>query len=219
MEPTIDANDAIAWPFGWGQWLVNANAQANAVTIIEPDALMRVVPRDASARFDPSQSQPLTGAWDWFALVEDAQSDGGANSGSNSGVGSVVIDLAAFSQAILVDPALVQRPGDANRDGLVTFADFSILQNHFSMPGSFEDGDFNGDGNVTFADFAILQNELSATPSLTPEWAAEWDHAPINGWRLTDVVVVPAPAARAVLTLPLLAMWLVVRRRKAKFLR
>jgi hypothetical protein len=57
-------------------------------------------------------------------------------------------------------------PGDANGDGLVTFADYQILQNNFGGSGkTFVQGDFNGDGNVTFADYQILQNNFGANLS------------------------------------------------------
>jgi hypothetical protein len=69
--------------------------------------------------------------------------------------------------------------GDANMDGGVTFADFSLLQNNFGQSGKlWEDGDFNYDGTVNFADFSLLQNNFgqsqspnSLVASLTPEQA------------------------------------------------
>ncbi len=49
-------------------------------------------------------------------------------------------------------------PGDANRDGEVTFADFLILSSNFGkqVDAVWADGDFDGDGMVSFADFLIL---------------------------------------------------------------
>ena len=45
-------------------------------------------------------------------------------------------------------------PGDANGDGIVSFEDFSALQNHYGQSGrTWAEGDFNGDGMVTFEDF------------------------------------------------------------------
>ena len=76
---------------------------------------------------------------------------------------------------VKVDAVNLQpKPGDANGDGRVTFVDFSILQNHFNMAGTFSDGDFNGDGMVTFADFSILQNNFEQSggpPSLVANLA------------------------------------------------
>lgn len=222
VEPTIDADQPIAWPFNWGQWLVNANTQAGQVIVTDPVSLMLVVPRDASARFEPTLSQPLIGSWDWFELDQEELTENESAATADATLGGIAsgvasIDLAGFSQVILVNPAVVQRPGDANRDGHVTFADFSILQNNFNMTGSFEDGDFNGDGVVSFADFAILQNELglTLTPGFTPGQTLaptlDVDHPPQH----TTTLIVPAPGTRAVLTLPLLGLWLVVRRRKS----
>jgi len=51
---------------------------------------------------------------------------------------------------------LVQRiPGDANGDGQVTGADFSIWKSQNGQVGAGWSGDFNGDGQVTGADFSI----------------------------------------------------------------
>ena len=53
--------------------------------------------------------------------------------------------------------------GDANMDGIVSIADFAILQNNFGQPGGFQDGDFNLDGFVTFEDFVLLENNFGVT--------------------------------------------------------
>ena len=64
------------------------------------------------------------------------------------------------------------RPGDANRDFSVSFADFSALQaNYNQAPGTkgWDQGDFNNDGNVSFADFSALQanyNQTSPAPTV-----------------------------------------------------
>ncbi len=62
-------------------------------------------------------------------------------------------------------------PGDANLDGTVSFADFSILQTKFGQAGTWLDGDFNDTGDVTFADFAIQQANFGMTvaPAAVPE--------------------------------------------------
>lgn len=63
-------------------------------------------------------------------------------------------------------PTMGPLPGDANRDGRVTFADFSILQNHYgqSVTGdTWALGDFNNDSRVTFEDFSLLQNHYGQT--------------------------------------------------------
>ena len=64
------------------------------------------------------------------------------------------------------------QPGDANMDGEVNFADFTILANNFGRDADvvFADGDFDEDGDVDFSDFLILadnfgrRQEAAATP-------------------------------------------------------
>jgi YD repeat-containing protein len=49
-----------------------------------------------------------------------------------------------------------QLPGDANSDGTVSDADYTIWADHYGMVGaSFAQGDFNGTGTVTEADYTI----------------------------------------------------------------
>jgi hypothetical protein len=67
-------------------------------------------------------------------------------------------------------------PGDANHDGTVNFADFTILSNNYGGPGGTTSvGDFNFDGVVNFADYTILSNNYgkTATPSGTAAIAAK----------------------------------------------
>jgi subtilase family serine protease len=53
----------------------------------------------------------------------------------------------------------VQKPGDANNDGSINLADFSILNNNWGLSNrTLAQGDFNGDGLVNLADFSILNN-------------------------------------------------------------
>ena len=52
-------------------------------------------------------------------------------------------------------------PGDANQDGIVSFADFLILSGNFGKTSQgFQDGDFDGTGTVDFADFLILSKNF-----------------------------------------------------------
>ncbi len=57
-------------------------------------------------------------------------------------------DLYTFSSVI---------PGDANRDGKVTFSDYIDLELGFGTSGGWSAGDFNGDGIVNFKDYIILE--------------------------------------------------------------
>lgn len=56
-------------------------------------------------------------------------------------------------------------PGDANKDGSVTFVDFITLANNFGTPGSWADGDFSGDGVVDFGDFRQLAENFGESVS------------------------------------------------------
>jgi len=64
-------------------------------------------------------------------------------------------------------------PGDANLDGSVGLADFTILKNNFGISdASWEDGNFTeelGDTNVDLADFNILKTNFGATQATVPE--------------------------------------------------
>ena len=54
-----------------------------------------------------------------------------------------------------------RKPGDANEDGKVDFADFLILSGNFGQTGvTWEDGDFDEDGTVNFADFLLLSKNF-----------------------------------------------------------
>jgi hypothetical protein len=59
-------------------------------------------------------------------------------------------------------------PGDADRDGIVQFADFQILEQHLGAAGGFEQGDFDGSGFVDTDDFRVFNhyfNQKLASPS------------------------------------------------------
>ena len=53
--------------------------------------------------------------------------------------------------------------GDANHDRTVDNADFTILFNHFTQPGTFADGDFDYSGTVDNGDFTMLFNNFTKT--------------------------------------------------------
>ncbi len=55
-------------------------------------------------------------------------------------------------------------PGDATDDGIVDFADFVVLSNHFSANSAVSPfADFTGDGVIDFADFIVLSNHFGAS--------------------------------------------------------
>jgi hypothetical protein len=56
---------------------------------------------------------------------------------------------------------------DADLNGLVDFADFLTLRDHYGQVGQrFTEGDFDGDDDVDAADFAILQSSLGYRSSV-----------------------------------------------------
>ncbi len=57
----------------------------------------------------------------------------------------------------LVSPAT---PGDANRDGRVSFSDYVLLETNFGKSGSWAQGDFDGDGVITFKDYIVLERNF-----------------------------------------------------------
>jgi glycosyl hydrolase family 16 len=61
-------------------------------------------------------------------------------------------------------------PGDANLDGAVTDADYTIWADHYGAPGaSWRQGDFNDDGQVTDADYTIWADHYGETILPVPE--------------------------------------------------
>ena len=75
--------------------------------------------------------------------------------------------LIAFSAGavclFMTDTATAALPGDINRDGRVSFADYQILQQNYNQPGGPDQGDQNGDGRVSFVDFQLLQQNYNRT--------------------------------------------------------
>jgi predicted esterase len=66
-------------------------------------------------------------------------------------------------------------PGDANRDGAVSDADYTLWADHYGQAGAtWEMGDFDGSGIVTDADYTIWADHYgqSSSQALVPEPAA-----------------------------------------------
>jgi hypothetical protein len=112
--------------------------------------------------------------------------------------------------------------GDANLDGTVNFADFSILAGNFSKTGADWDmGDFNYDGTVNFSDFSVLAGNFGKVSVLTPAQLADMESfAGQFGNELVanpdgvgfQVVAVPEPASVALLTM--IGLGVLARRRR-----
>jgi parallel beta-helix repeat protein len=73
-------------------------------------------------------------------------------------------DAGAFEYRLL--------PADANDDGRVDTADFKIVLDNYNKPGDFRHGDFNHDGLVSFADYQILERAFLTTLPPDPAAAA-----------------------------------------------
>jgi hypothetical protein len=69
---------------------------------------------------------------------------------------------------------VVPLPGDADRNGVVNFADLlTVARNYNGAPRTWETGDFNGDGVVNFVDLLILaRNYNQSLPAATPALSA-----------------------------------------------
>jgi GDSL-like lipase/acylhydrolase family protein len=63
----------------------------------------------------------------------------------------------------------VPLPGDANRDGLVSDADYSLWVDFYGMSTTWATGDFNADGLSTDADYTIWADNYGATAGSAPE--------------------------------------------------
>jgi hypothetical protein len=94
-------------------------------------------------------------------------------------------------------------PGDANGDYVVSFADFTILSNHFgtATAGGASAGDFDLNGVVNFADYTLLSNNFGnvytqPTPpptnpvTITPKTMTGFTQLGITGSAANDTVLV-----------------------------
>jgi hypothetical protein len=103
-------DEAQVWNFGWGKWIVNANATPQSVDVSEFQTL-RQANAGADATFRPLNADPLEGAW---TLTD---------------VPTSTLTLPAFSQAILIDPSMhLGLHGDYDADGDVDGGDFLTWQ-------------------------------------------------------------------------------------------
>lgn len=72
-----------------------------------------------------------------------------------------IVELEAYG------PALT---GDANRDGMVDQADYTVWYNHYGLSGAlWSEGDYNRDGQVDQADYTLWYNNYGAGGSSLPE--------------------------------------------------
>jgi len=104
--------------------------------------------------------------------------------------GYVYVSTASYGTAIFS----ANIPGDANGDGIVSGADYTLWADHYLQPGDFGDGDFNYSGVVEGADYTIWADHYldSAAGS---RGGAESDGVGVEPTR--DGNMAPARAARS----------------------
>jgi len=93
--------------------------------------------------------------------------------------------------------------GDANLDGKVNGADFTLMATNFNDSGrTWDEGDFNYDGDVNGSDFVILTDNFNQYASQSATSAADLSaldaFAQANGINLTAV---PEPACATIILL------------------
>jgi hypothetical protein len=137
-------DQAIVWEFAWGKWIVNANTRPDSVDIPNFAALRRATPGQA-AKFLPLQNDPLDGTW------------------TAATIPAATIQLPAFSQVILIDPAACPNclgaAGDYDRNGIVNNLDYDVWRTTFGSAHVEADG--NGDTLVNAADYVVWRAALA----------------------------------------------------------
>lgn len=141
MAPTDAAH---VWDFSWGKWIVNANATQESVDLTGCQTLRRAVAGNG-AEFRPLDADPLSGAW----LSEP--------------IPAATIQLPAFSQVIVIDPAncpsCFGMAGDYDGNGTVNQADYDSWQAVFGSNQLAADG--NGNSAVDAADYVVWRRAMA----------------------------------------------------------
>jgi hypothetical protein len=89
---------------------------------------------------------------------------------SNRGNNISEVRIGSEMQDVLLVLEATPLPGDANRDGSVTDADYTIwADNYGAADATWDMGDFNGDDEVTDADYTIWADNYGATTGAIPE--------------------------------------------------
>jgi hypothetical protein len=164
--PATDAPQV--WNFAWGKWIVNANPTPQSVNVA-PFQSLRQAAAGANATFHPRDADPLAGEWTLANLP------------------ATTLVLPAFSQAILIDPAVhLGLHGDYDNNGAVDGGDFLVWQRHVGSPAGTLPNDPTG--------VAIGPQQLSA-------WANNF------GASSPPLVAVPEPLAGALCWVACVAAW------------
>jgi PKD repeat protein len=137
-NPDVDVYRVASTDYTLAQWQAMGYG---AGTIVDQDPdWMSVAPGEAGFAKPSATSPAIDGAGPanvWIDIDRVARPQGSA------------ADIGAYER-----PAAL--PGDANEDGAVTDADYTIWADHYGATGaSFAQGDFNGDGTVSDADYTV----------------------------------------------------------------
>jgi Right handed beta helix region len=148
VDPVAPTNAAHVWDFPWGKWIVNANATQQSVEIAGFTLLRRAV-AGTSATFSPLDANPLSGTWTSATIPMSA------------------LQLPAFSQMILIDPAAcpicLSVTGDYDKNGVVNLLDYNTWRTAFGTTLAAADGNFNG--VVDAADYIVWRKSISLAAS------------------------------------------------------
>lgn len=150
MAPTDAAH---VWDFHWGKWIVNANASVETVEVADYQSFRRAL-AGGEAEFEPLENDPLRGAW------------------TSQAISAATIELPAFSQVILINPANCSNCfgvlGDYDNDGFVNLDDYDAWQSAFGTSNSAADG--SGNGVVDAADYVVWRKAMGgAFAAAVPE--------------------------------------------------
>lgn len=164
VVPAPSTDGPHVWEFAWGKWIVNANATPQTVDASAFQSL-RQASAGGDGSFHPLAEDPLHGVW------------------SSVAVATPTLQLPAFSQTILIDPAACPNclsiTGDYDANGAVDLEDYNLWRATFGTANAASDG--NRNGIVDAADYVIWRDALGSL-------AASFH-------RSVDSFAVPEPAA------------------------
>ena len=106
----------------------------------------------------------VLGGTTYQRLFDGFSSDGGHL--NDAGSQQVAKAFYALGAQLVQTPLL---PGDANRDGLVDQADYTVWYNNYGASGEWGEGDFTNDGLIDQADYTIWYNNYGSTGGSVPE--------------------------------------------------